>query len=573
LNGPPEKAYRWALGEAERTGAALSGAERAAAAGRLAAARSSYGEALRLFRIVLEEEPGLFTRYPDLTADLGRTFQFAGAGEEGLTRFLAWEEGLEDAEEPGPLPYLLLYYAGRMARSLGRHTQGTALFTQALAAAPDQVQKDACIWYILSGTLISRPGNAAARFKEYLPHWYDDRYFADLLDQLSRYLTAQRQWKTLGELFSLIRFKNDGASTARFAWILGRAVEEGYLSPAEGASILGKGGIDRGETARAFFTLAFEESSTSFYYRVLSASRLGNLGGLVVAAGSSANETLPPKPPLALPPGGLLPENAPSGHEAEAVKTPGAGLGIFLGGFFSYGAGAFAASYLEEIMDDLSLSELREAAEVFAKAGEWRESIRLAAACMARPDYELSRRDLELNYPRPYRELIEENAAAASLAPAILYGLVRTESNFTPEILSRAGAVGLTQLMDATAREMAGRIARQGGPDYLSAGELDLTGPAVNLHIGAYYLNYLIGRMGSPLLALLAYNGGMGRVRRWRAAEPSLPEDLFLETIEYPETRDYGRRVLAAAAAYGYLYYGMSMEALIADIFKGTPKK
>jgi soluble lytic murein transglycosylase len=69
------------------------------------------------------------------------------------------------------------------------------------------------------------------------------------------------------------------------------------------------------------------------------------------------------------------------------------------------------------------------------------------------------------------------------------------------------------------------------------------------------------------MMALLAYNGGMGRLRRWRNAEAKLPGDLFLETIEYNETREYGRKVLAAAAAYGYLYYGMAMEAVIAYIW------
>ena len=73
--------------------------------------------------------------------------------------------------------------------------------------------------------------------------------------------------------------------------------------------------------------------------------------------------------------------------------------------------------------------------------------------------------------------------------------------------------------------------------------------------------------MKSPLLALLAYNGGMGRVPRWRAAQADLPEDLFPETVELRETREYGRKVLSAAAVYGYLYYGMTMEAVIADIF------
>jgi soluble lytic murein transglycosylase len=54
------------------------------------------------------------------------------------------------------------------------------------------------------------------------------------------------------------------------------------------------------------------------------------------------------------------------------------------------------------------------------------------------------------------------------------------------------------------------------------------------------------------MLALLAYNGGQGRVRRWRGAEAvaGLPVDLFLETVEFAETRNYGRFVTGAAAVY-----------------------
>jgi soluble lytic murein transglycosylase len=122
--------------------------------------------------------------------------------------------------------------------------------------------------------------------------------------------------------------------------------------------------------------------------------------------------------------------------------------------------------------------------------------------------------------------------------------------------------------MPATALDMAGRISRKGGPDYAGGGEINLEDPGVNIHLGAVYLRYLMDRTESPMLALLAYNGGIGRLRRWRNAEAKLPGDLFLETIEYNETREYARKVLAAAAAYGYLYYDMTMEEVIADIIK-----
>jgi soluble lytic murein transglycosylase len=219
-------------------------------------------------------------------------------------------------------------------------------------------------------------------------------------------------------------------------------------------------------------------------------------------------------------------------------------------------------------MDRLSTEELRKLSEALAASPSPEESIRLTGRYMERKDYQMVRRDLELYYPRPFKNLIEDRAREAGIPAAIFFGLIHTESAFIPGAGSWAGALGLAQLMPATARETAGRLVRQGGPDYIENGQLDLLDPKINVHLGAVYLGYLMEHMGSPLEALLAYNGGMGRVRTWRSAESKLPEDLFLETIDIQETREYGKKVLGAAAAYGYLYYGMTMEAVVADIFK-----
>jgi len=83
---------------------------------------------------------------------------------------------------------------------------------------------------------------------------------------------------------------------------------------------------------------------------------------------------------------------------------------------------------------------------------------------------------------------------------------------------------------------------------------INLRDPSLNLYFGAHYYNFLMQRFDNDLLILASYNGGMNRVRRWRAAN-NLPVDLFNETIPIFETRDYGKRVLGAAAVYQYLYY------------------
>jgi soluble lytic murein transglycosylase len=240
----------------------------------------------------------------------------------------------------------------------------------------------------------------------------------------------------------------------------------------------------------------------------------------------------------------------------------------FLMGFFPYGAASQAMPYIRRFAagPPLSIDELRTLGAALNQAARWEDSVRLVSSYMERDDYdEITLLDLELYCPRPFQDLVEPYARESEIPPELLYGLIRTESAFVPEVVSRAGAIGLTQLLPDTARDMAERLSRRGGPQYAVDGEIDLRDPEINIRLGAVYLRYLINYTENPLLALLAYNGGMGRVRRWRAAETNLPVDLFLETVALSETRDYGRRVLGAAAIYGYLYYNMTMESVLAD--------
>jgi soluble lytic murein transglycosylase len=427
-------------------------------------------------------------------------------------------------EEISNLRYQLLFYAGRIARQQGKHADAAEYFTRAIEFAPDRRQEDACLWYILDCGFTAAPGNAAALVQNCARRWHDSRYFEDVLDSICCYLAARGRWADIGAILGLIR-ENGGAESAQYAYIMGRAVAEGLVSV-------------RGRIADDYFAIASEEGNASFYYRALAASHLGKA---VVPAVS----------------GDALPLSA----EDRAMMD-------FYQGFFEYGAGPFVQEYLRKDRERLSAPVLRAAASHLAEAGQYLDSINLTRSYMRREGYEMERADLELYYPRAFTGLIDANARNAGIRLPVFYGLVRTESAFMPDIESHAGAVGLAQIMPATAREINAMIKRQGGPDFAENGSIDLRNPEINIRMGAAYLSYLTRSLGSPLLALLAYNGGPGRIRRLRRAAPGLPEDLFLETIAVTETREYGKRVMAAACAYGYLYYDMSMEGVVADMLK-----
>ena len=223
--------------------------------------------------------------------------------------------------------------------------------------------------------------------------------------------------------------------------------------------------------------------------------------------------------------------------------------------------GFWEVLYAEKI--PLSQEILKDTAYFMAKCPEQIEnnmykSIRIASIAANESEKPVSVELLKLAYPQNYYNLVAQASAEFGLEEKIMYALIRSESFFNPEIKSLAGAVGLTQLMNATAGDVAKK---------LKVKEFDLADPAVNIRFGAYYLSSLIQRLDdNSLAAAFAYNGGITRVRRWILnsckelgfAKNELPMDLFLETVPFEETREYGRKIVSASAMYGWLYYDIS---------------
>ncbi len=154
-----------------------------------------------------------------------------------------------------------------------------------------------------------------------------------------------------------------------------------------------------------------------------------------------------------------------------------------------------------------------------------------------------------LYYPIEENDVLAVRAREAALDPAVLRGLVRQESVFDAHAKSHAGAVGLMQLMPATAKGLSRSVLRT---RYRTSFLYD---PGSNAALGASYLKSLIGQFGgSTVLALAAYNGGPGRIARVARENPRLAEDELFESIPVFETRDYVRRVILYSNSYRELY-------------------
>ena len=184
----------------------------------------------------------------------------------------------------------------------------------------------------------------------------------------------------------------------------------------------------------------------------------------------------------------------------------------------------------------------------------------MAAKAVKKSDRNITKEELKLLFPKDYRSLIDEAAQKYDIPEALLYGLIRSESFFDKDVKSFASAVGLTQLMDSTA----GDVARK-----LKIKEFDLRDAETNIEFGAFYLAELLRRLNSSQIqALLSYNTGITRIRRWVAQKKSLPMDLFLEIAPYDETREYGRKLTGASSMYAWLYDDKPIKETVEEILR-----
>lgn len=185
----------------------------------------------------------------------------------------------------------------------------------------------------------------------------------------------------------------------------------------------------------------------------------------------------------------------------------------------------------------MSDEELLLASEFARRKGLYDRAINTA-------DKTVARHDFGLRFMAPYRDHLGAAARAHGLDEALVLALVRQESRFLPEARSRAGAVGLMQLMPPTAKW----VARKTGSHEYRPSHIGIVD--VNIKFGAYYLRYVLDRLGGlPVLAAAAYNAGPSRALHWRGPIP-LEGAAYVESIPFTETRDYVKKVLANAMFY-----------------------
>ncbi len=301
----------------------------------------------------------------------------------------------------------------------------------------------------------------------------------------------RRDWQQL--LADLPNWPTDEHDSERWQYWMARALE----------------GTGRLEAARAFYRRLAKNRS---YYGFLAADRIGA-------------------------PYYLLDRQTPADPAAitQVRRLPGVRRALELHALSRNGAARREWHYATRRMDRRTL----QAAALVAESANWHDQ---AIFTLARTDYW---DDLQLRFPLQHREIVIDHSRQNALDTSWIYAVIRQESAFMSDARSQAGALGLMQLMPATARTLA---RRKPGLGRLSGGRL--LDPAFNIRLGSTYLKELKEKLAdNPVLATAAYNAGPRRVTRWLPPYP-LEADIWVELIPFRETRRYLRRVMSYTVIY-----------------------
>lgn len=142
-------------------------------------------------------------------------------------------------------------------------------------------------------------------------------------------------------------------------------------------------------------------------------------------------------------------------------------------------------------------------------------------------------------YKIPYEKNIVEESLKNSVDEHLVTAVIKNESKFIPSVKSRAGAIGLMQIMPSTGKWIAAEMGRDNFKIE------DLQEPGTSIEMGCWYLSSLARQFkGNSILMLIAYNAGPGNATEWMKEKNWDYNFSNIEEIPFPETKIYVARVM-----------------------------
>ena len=151
------------------------------------------------------------------------------------------------------------------------------------------------------------------------------------------------------------------------------------------------------------------------------------------------------------------------------------------------------------------------------------------------------------NYPINYIEEIQKYSNEYGVDPKVVLAIMRVESNFKSDAVSKVNAKGLMQVLPDTAKHVAKLL-------NVNVNSVDLNDPETNVKFGTYYLKYLMQNFSNMDTVYAAYNGGIGNVNTWLKDSKYSNDGVSLYNIPSAETKNYVDKVNKALKAYEILY-------------------
>lgn len=153
---------------------------------------------------------------------------------------------------------------------------------------------------------------------------------------------------------------------------------------------------------------------------------------------------------------------------------------------------------------------------------------------------------IKITYPQKYSKYVEKYAEKYSLEKELIYAMIKAESNFKADAISNKEAIGLMQLLESTAYEVAEEIEQEITKE-------DILNPETNIHLGTKYISNLLNKYGNIELAVAAYNAGIGNVDSWIEKGTIKKDGTDIQNIPFKETNYYVRKILRDYKIYKQL--------------------
>lgn len=158
---------------------------------------------------------------------------------------------------------------------------------------------------------------------------------------------------------------------------------------------------------------------------------------------------------------------------------------------------------------------------------------------------------LKIIYPKTYKEIVSVYSEKYNVEENLVFALIKAESDFNSEAVSHRDAIGVMQIMEETAKDVANKNSIKIENENIKQELLKIDN---NINIGTKYLSTLLEKYKNKEIAVAAYNAGIGTVDGWIQKEIIKSDGSDIENIPYKETNNYVRKILRNYKLYEELY-------------------